>query len=273
MRFAWIGLLIGLLAPSAWAQDRQPSHCIALAQAPGLEYLQLASWTAPVPEYSVRLHYIAHASFLVQTSGGVSAVTDYTGFLGPTDLVPDVVTMNKAHETHWTALPDPEIPHVLPGWGAAPGAAADHHLTVGDMLIRNVPTDIRDGFGGRESNGNSIFVFEAEGLCIGHLGHLHQEPSDAQYAALGRLDIVMVPVDGGRTLPTAVMARVVERLRSSIVVPMHWFSDYGLGTFLTDLSDTFDVVDVDGPSFEVSLRTLPRRPTVMVLRPRYLQDE
>ena len=42
---------------------------------------------------------------------------------GLVDLVPDVVTMNNAHETHWTALPDPAIPHVLRGWardGRAP---------------------------------------------------------------------------------------------------------------------------------------------------------
>ena len=47
------------------------------------------------------------------------------------------------------------------------------------MLVRNVPTDIR-GWGGQaiENYGNSIFVFEAEGLCIGHLGHLHHEPDE-----------------------------------------------------------------------------------------------
>ncbi len=64
------------------------------------------------------------------------------------------------------------------------------------MLVRNVSTDIRSQFGGTEDRGNSIFVFEVAGLCIGHLGHLHHEPNDAQYAALGRLDVVMAPVDG-----------------------------------------------------------------------------
>ena len=70
-----------------------------------------------------------------------------------------------------------------------------------------------------EEKGNSIFVFEMAGLCIGHLGHLHHEPDTAQYAALGRLDVVMVPVDGGYTLNLATMIRVVKRLRSSVVIP------------------------------------------------------
>ena len=42
---------------------------------------------------------------------------------------------------------------------------------------------------------------------LGKLGHLHHEPDDLQYAALGRLDVVMAPVDGGMTLALPVMIR------------------------------------------------------------------
>lgn len=51
-------------------------------------------------------------------------------------------------------------------------------------------TDTRGPFGeGARKDGNSIFIFEA-GAGNGHLGHLHQIPSDEQYAAIGRLDVV-----------------------------------------------------------------------------------
>lgn len=262
-----------LLALPAAAQDRRPSHCIAVADAaPGIAYVQKASWQAPIPDFSVRIHYVSHASFLISTQGGIDIVTDYAGFLGPTALVPEVVTMNHAHSTHWTANPDPRIPHVLRGWGETHGAGIDHHLDLGEVLIRNVSTDIRSRFGGREDRGNSIFVFEVEGLCIGHLGHLHHEPTDAQYAALGQLDVVMVPVDGGFTLPLSTVVQVVERLRSSVVIPMHWFSGFALEQFLDGISDTFAVERRDTPSIEVSLRDLPSRPTVVVLRPEWLRD-
>lgn len=254
----------------AYAQDRRPSHCIAIADAaPGLEYLQLAGWSDPVPDEYVRLHYIAHSSFLLQTAGGLSAVTDYTGFLGTADLIPDVVTMNRAHETHWTEFPDPAIPNVLPGWGAF-GVGIKHNLDLDEMLVRNVTTDIRAPEGGIEPNGNSIFVFEVAGLCIGHLGHLHQVPSDAQFAALGRLDVVMAPVDGGLTLPLGEMIQVLKRLKSSVVLPMHWFSGNTLNAFLTGMADEFVIERRDAASIEVSLRSLPDRPTVVVLTPRFL---
>ncbi len=268
MRFL---VILGLIwTTAAHAQDRRPSHCIALAQVPGIEYLHKASFREPVEKHSVRISYISHASFLIQSHDGIDVVTDYTGFLGATTLVPDVVTMNHAHSTHWTANPDPAIPNVLPGWGDY-GLGIEHHLDLGSMLIRNVSTDIRS-FGGVEEKGNSIFVFEVAGLCIGHLGHLHHEPNDAQYAALGRLDVVMAAVDGGMSLDVPTMMRVLKRLKAQVVIPMHWFEGWTLNAFLTGMSDEYLIENDGRSSLTVSLRDLPDRPTIKVLSPRYLQD-
>ena len=208
---------------------------------------------------------------LIRTSGGLSAVTDFTGFIGNVEFIPDVVTMNHAHSTHWTPNPDPKIAHVLRGWGERFGEGADHHLDLGGMLIRNVPTDIRSG-AGVEPAGNSVFIFEAAGLCIGHLGHLHHEPTAAQYAAIGRLDVVMAAVDGGVTLDLPVMMRVLRRLRASVVIPMHWFSESGLVRFLDGMEEDYAIVDRGANALTVSLGTLPDRPTIVVLRPRPLQS-
>ena len=262
-----LSLVLILLASPALAQERIPSHCIALAAAePQVVPVAL---NEGLEAGSVLIRYIDHASFAVVTQDGTVAVTDYTGYLGTQDIVPDVVTMNNAHSTHWTAAPDPRIPHVLEGW--ATDGAAEHRLDLGAMLVRNVPTDTRGPFGeGARANGNSIFIFEAAGLCIGHLGHLHQIPSDAQYAAIGRLDVVMVPVDGGYTLRLGDMAGVVRRFKSSVVIPMHWFSEASLQAFLTEMSSEFTVVETGGAQIEMSLDDLPGSPTILVLEPAFL---
>ncbi|KMW60325.1 hypothetical protein AIOL_000478 [Candidatus Rhodobacter oscarellae] len=262
-------VLIFLAATAAQAQDRRPSHCIAIADAaPGLQYLHKAAFTDPVPQFSVRISYIDHSMFAIQTQGGLSAVTDYNGYVGA-DFLPTVITMNHAHDSHWTMFPNPDIPHILKGWGDGP-QGAEHHLDLGEMLIRNVPTDIRGRFGGPpEINGNSIFIFEVEGLCIGHLGHLHHEPTDAQFAAIGRLDVVMAAVDGGMTLPTDAMVRIMKRVKSSVVIPMHWFGRFTLDQFLVEMSDEFAIEKTGVSEYVVSLRTLPRTPTVVVLEPDY----
>ena len=265
-----------LLFPlAATAQERIPSHCVALAQAtPGVTAIGSDAMpphlAAPLGSQQVRIHYVDHSTFLIQSAGGLTAATDYFGRLGTTALVPDIVTMNNAHRTHWTPTPDPRIPHVLRGWGEGT-LPADHHLDLGEMLVRNVTTDIlRSGL--PRPDGNSIFVFELAGLCIGHLGHLHHEPTPAQYAMIGRLDVVMVPVDGGMTLDSATLERVVGRFRSSIVLPMHWFSGASLQRFLTAMAGEFDIRRPEEAWIEVSLQTLPSRPTIIVLPPRWLED-
>lgn len=273
MRLFALALATLMLTVPAMAQDRRPSHCIALVQdVPGLNLIHTASFADPLPDYTVRLRFLGHAMFLLQTPAGLSAVTDYSGFLGTADFVPTVATMNRAHSTHWTPNPDPRIPHVLPGWDFEAGAA-DHYLELEDLVVRNVPTDIRSFGGTLGENGNSIFVFETAGLCIGHVGHLHHEPTPEQYAALGRLDVVMVPVDGGFTMNVEAMMRVVTRLRSSVVIPMHWFGTSTLEQFLTGVSGDFAVVRTGGSDIELSLRTLPDRPTVMLLDPSYLSAD
>lgn len=263
-----LAVLAALVCLATPAVARIPSNCIALADA-GPERVMTAAFGDPLAEDTVRIRFLDHATFLIE-AGDVVAATDYTGWLGNPDVVPDVVTMNNAHSSHWTDNPDPRIPHVLKGWPQG-GVPAYADLDLGDMLVRNVTTDTRGPFGeGARKDGNSIFIFEAAGLCIGHLGHLHQIPSPAQYAAIGRLDVVMVPVDGGYTMNLAAMMGVVKQLRARVVIPMHWFSGASRDAFLAGMADEFDVVRQDGPEVEVSLKSLPDRPTILVLQPAWL---
>lgn len=265
----WLILAVTCLtATAAAAQDRRPSHCIALSEA--MRPVPVA-WTDGIEADHMRITYIDHSTFFIQTPGGLSVATDYAGYLGPAQVVPDVVTMNNAHSTHWTARPDPAIPHALKGWPTN-GIPADHFLDLGEMLVRNVTTDVRSEFGGVASpNGNSIFIFELAGLCVGHLGHLHHMPTNAQLARIGRLDVVMAPVDGTRTLDTPSMIALMERLRASVVLPMHWFGQSNLDRFLAGMEERFVVDRRDSSELILSVEDLPDRPTVIVLQPRPLR--
>lgn len=260
-------LVLLMLLPTtilAQAEPRTPSHCIALAESTeGLEYVTPAS-LPQVAREEVYLHYIAHASFLVRSHAGLNMVTDFTGFTGTLPLIPDVVTMNHAHETHWTANPDPAIPYVLRGWNHDGKGPADYKLKVEDVTIRNVTTDIR-GWGEPEVDGNSIFIFEVADLCIGHLGHLHHSLTDDHYAKIGRLDIVMAPVDGTYTLDLPQMINILKTLKARIVLPMHAFGTYTLEQFITGMSDEFAVDLNRGSSLEVGFHSLPSEPTVVLL--------
>ena len=236
------------------------SDCFQFARAPVHAQVIPAAFT--LEDAQVGLRFIGHSTWLIVTHEGLRILTDWSGdFSFRIEQVPDVITMNHAHETHWTANPDPAIEHVLQGWGSE-GKPAEHRLQLGETLIRNVPTDIRS-YGG-EPFGNSIFVFEHAGLCIGHLGHLHHEPTEEQYAALGRLDVVMAPVDGTYTLNPADMVKVLQRMRAQVVLPMHAFGRGTLARFLKDMESDFEIEFLDGNDVVLSAKTLPEQPTIYV---------
>ncbi|MEO0328631.1 MAG: MBL fold metallo-hydrolase [Pseudomonadota bacterium] len=245
------------------------STCMAIAQIPPYRNNPLpivkVSTLAALSPYEVNIAYVGHSTFRIEDATGLKIATDFSGFAG-VDVIPDVVTMNHAHSTHYTIVPDKRIPHVLRGWGKN-GEPARHHLQVGETIIRNVTTNIDNDWVGFERDGNSIFIFEMGGLCIGHLGHLHHKLTEAHYAQIGRLDIVMVPVDGGYTLNVVEMAEVVKRLRASMVLPMHWFGSFSLQRFLTAMGEQFPVDIRRSTQLTVSLNTLPSAPTVTVLQP------
>jgi L-ascorbate metabolism protein UlaG (beta-lactamase superfamily) len=206
--------------------------------------------------------FVGHSTFRIETAQGIVAATDYNGNAGGT--TPDVVTMNRAHSTHYTSNPDPGIQHVLRGWGED-GAAAKHDLQVGDLRIRNVTTDIRFGAANRVTDGNSIFIFESAGLCIGHLGHLHHELTPGHIGWIGRLDVVMVPVDGRMTMPHANMMGVLKEIKAAVIIPMHIFGPATLEAFLAEARKSFKVTYLESRSLTLSPKTLPTEATVMVM--------
>src|SRR5262245_16390744 len=200
-----VALLFGVTG-SAHAGD-----CLAMAERPPPSVIRTAATPAPLTEQQVSITYVDHSTFLFESAAGVSIATDYAGFAGA-GVVPRIATMNHAHRTHYTDTPDPGIEYVLRGWNPE-GGPAQHNLSLGDVVVRNVPTDIRSWSGQRIVDGNSIFIFEVAKMCVGHLGHLHHELTPDLLGLIGRLDIVMVPVDGSYTMSQASMTRVIKQLR------------------------------------------------------------
>ncbi|MEM6487308.1 MAG: MBL fold metallo-hydrolase [Pseudomonadota bacterium] len=248
-----------------WAGAAAASICHAFVQdVPGVRYAQLGP-IAQAPVERVHIEFVAHSTFRITTPAGVVLATDYSGYHGQGRL-PDVVTMNNAHSTHYTDYPDPAIGHVLRGWNPSGDGPAEHMLELEDVVVRNVTTDIRSGFEiDREPDGNSIFVFEVAGICIGHLGHLHHTLSDAHYAMLGRMDVVMAPVDGTYTLNTLDMIEIMKKLRASIVLPMHAFGPSSMRFFLDGMADAFEIRRQTERAITVDVTSLPAEPTVVLL--------
>lgn len=265
--------LLILAAPRIQAQTPSPNKlapdlCLAMAEAPtrrgpgGITIPSLVQ-RAQLKLGETRISYVGHSTFLLETQRGIRIATDYNDYVRPA-VVPEIATMNRAHTTHYSMNPDPSIAHVLRGWNPE-GGHAHHDITMEDVRVRNIPTNIRTYSGGTDTWGNSIFVFETGNLCIGHLGHLHHTLTTQQLAQIGQLDVVLVPVDGSFTLDVQGMMEVLKALRAPLMIPMHYFSSYTLERFLHEARPHFEVEMSEVPTTVVSRATLPKTPKILVL--------
>ncbi|MCA0400422.1 MAG: MBL fold metallo-hydrolase [Proteobacteria bacterium] len=254
-----LSAILPAFAGPAWADS-----CLGpIARAPALYHAESALLRpAALAAGEVAITYIGHSTFTIETPGGVIAATDYNDYVRPQAL-PDVATMNHAHLTHYTPRPDPAIRHVLRGW-SFDGRKPSHDIQERDLRVRNVPTNIR-GEGGTEYAGNSIFIFEAAGLCIAHLGHLHHTLTPEHLKAIGQVDIVLAAVDGSWTVDLDGIVEVIGQLNPKLVIPMHYMSRSVLERFLTRMRDTAEIRHAGNASMVFSRAKLPTSLAILVL--------
>lgn len=110
-------------------------------------------------------------------------------------------------------------------------------------------------------------VFELDGLRVCHFGDFGQrELRDEQAAAIGSVDLLMLPVGGGPTIGAEQAHEIVKRLEPRWVVPMH---------YRTERIEFLEPVDefqarathahrVESPAFEVAQLPAQDAPVVVV---------
>lgn len=247
------------------ANAAQPvDRCLAVASAPGLTIHRVAVQPTALQSNQAQITFVGHSTFEITSPEGVRIATDYNDYVRPVDI-PDIATMNRAHSTHYTDFPNPKIKYVLRGWNPD-GGPAKHNIEFKDVSVRNVATNTRWGdTGSYGAYGNSIFVFQLAGMCIGHLGHLHHTLTPEQLAAIGQLDIVLVPVDGAYTMDVPGMVEVLRSLRARLIIPMHYFNQFTLTRFVDRVKGEFPIEESATNTIVVSQDTLPAEPKILVL--------
>lgn len=74
----------------------------------------------------------------------------------------------------------------------------------------------------KDKSAHTIFLIEAEGMRLAHLGALDRKLTDDELTALGDVDILFVPVGGGMVLDTTTATDVVQAVEPRAVVPMFY---------------------------------------------------
>ncbi|MEO0980815.1 MAG: MBL fold metallo-hydrolase [Pseudomonadota bacterium] len=257
-----LGLVFAAIASPALA------ICQLIANAPYLSPGddEARIWQASLQAGEVQIKYIGHSTFELETPGSIRIATDYNDIYRPF-LPPTVATMNGAHSTHYSLSPDPEIEHLLYGWNPE-GGPMDHDLTVGDVRIRNIQTNIRSWDGETRRLGNSIFIFEIADLCIAHLGHLHHRLTKEDYLRLGQIDVVFAAIDNSSTLRIDSLMDVLKGIGPAMIIPMHFHFAGALPAFKGRAAEAgYQIVEAEAPDLVISKGTLPARTTVYIMMP------
>ncbi len=253
-----LGLVAGLIGLAGAAS----AACLPMAHgAPRI--IPAAYSAASVKAHHLRISYIGHSTFEVESPQGVRIATDYNDYIHPPRR-PTIVTMNNAHDTHFSYQPDEAIPHVLRGWDPG-GGVARHNLSIRDVRVRNVPTNFTD-LGGKLTNNNSMFLIESQSLCVVHISHLHHVLSKDQLRDLGRIDIAFAPIDGMWTMSHRELFEVLDQIKPVLIIPMHYGSLGGVQAFIEQArARQWPVRRHGAVSIELSFRDLPRRTEVLFL--------
>lgn len=168
----------------------------------------------------MNITWLGHAAFLITTEGGTVIITDpyeagsYDGALAyrPIEDEADVVTVSHQHADHYHPKGLKGDPEIIIGSGTQ---------TAAGLTFRGIST-FHDPSEGIERGENTIFVFEADGISLGHFGDLGHVLSDEQISEIGHLDVALIPVGGLYTIDAVEASEIVAKVAPKIVIPMHF---------------------------------------------------
>lgn len=159
--------------------------------------------------------YLGHSSFKIKTKTAVVVTdpfpTEMLGFKFPKTEA-DVVTISHQHKDHnYLGLIEGD-PFII----SEPGEYEVKGVSVFGY------SSFHDQHSGKERGENNIYVIEAEGLRICHLGDLGSAIPPKTLEEIGDIDVLMIPVGGEVTIDAKEAVDLISQIDPHIVLPMHY---------------------------------------------------
>lgn len=159
--------------------------------------------------------YLGHSSFKIKTKLA-SIVTDpfepdmvglkYSGVEG------EIVTVSHDHKDHNATDKVSGAKKIINGPG---------EYEISGVSIYGYQS-FHDNEKGAKRGKNTIYVMEADGLRLCHLGDLGHELGDSLVEEIGDVDILFIPVGGDYTIGSKEAVQVVSKINPYFVIPMHY---------------------------------------------------
>lgn len=202
----------------------------------------------------MKISWLGHSCFKIEDDSGRVVVTDpfaeSVGYPAP-KVRADAVTVSHEHYDHNNVKALKGDPAVVRGAGKKAAAGIEFEGIA----------SYHDDRGGKLRGKNTIFCFEMDRIRVCHLGDLGHQLGEKEAAAIGEVDVLMIPVGGNFTLDAEGAKKVVGQIKPKIVLPMHFETPALPPSFGVDSADRFlsgEKVERPGRTLVVSKDTPPK---------------
>lgn len=194
----------------------------------------------------MKLTWYGHSCFLLESGEGSIVFDPYAPLSVPgwelPELRADSVICSHGHRDH--------------SWSAGVGLTGGRFTGKIEQIA-----SFHDEKRGALRGENTITLVEADSLRAVHMGDIGCALTAEQIAALGRVDVLMIPVGGHYTVDAAGAWEIAKALRAPIIVPMHYrgrgFGYDVIGPVEPFLKLAGNVKVMDGMSYTVALSDAP----------------
>jgi L-ascorbate metabolism protein UlaG (beta-lactamase superfamily) len=217
------------------------------------------------PQPDIIIHYLGHASFVLQFDNGVTVLTDYgtsnaygldSPIYGLGSLRPDVVTYSHTdHVDHCCDQVPDGVSHTL---------TALEDLNLKGLVIEALPTCERS----LQEPDNTSYLFVYKGFRILHLGdaqaYIQNVAREDVRKRLKELypqncDLLLMTIEGTSHLIQESEA-FIDLIQPTRVIPMHYWSPAYKAAFLAHLEaqnetagKTYHLEKIPGPKYTISI--------------------
>lgn len=168
----------------------------------------------------MKIKWYGHSAFLITTESGTRIILDpyqsgaFGGALayGKIAEAADIVLSSHDHDDH-------NYTGDIKGKFTLINTPGEHRGS--GVAIQGIPT-FHDPSGGKERGLNIIYIVEADGMRIAHLGDLGHVLDDEAVKRMGRIDVLLAPVGGFYTIDPAEATKIVKDVKPAVTIPMHF---------------------------------------------------
>lgn len=269
-----VALILCFVAPAGTAGEAHGGGYVMVARAAmpaGDSPRRAQGPIAPVQREGVRIEYIAHAAFVIESPAGTRIIVDpyngniWLGYSFPEGPQADAVVVSHPHYDHDATYHfDNDTPVFR-----APG-----EYRVGDIVLRGVASEHFGAPSFRDQGAsplNTIWTLETGGLRIVHLGD-NRQLDELDLDAIGDVDVMMLNAAYFDAPSADRLSLMLRTARPEVMLPMHYRHDdiSGLprgmrpvGDYLRDHPAEF----FDGNVIDLAAGALPPGPQIVVLKP------